>query len=180
MPSSSKHRLERLLKPPPQRNGLDAYISIEQNSEPRQPSRAAGPPGYPDHHKHELQRLRVQSEQPRALSSNRHYHDRVLSREKHEASVQPRLRSPPKLAEQRHNRSYEEKSRLRLPGGRPVAAVAPNLLRYKKLPDLHSDREASAPRGRGGAQPLGVIRRPDYYARLPMNPYVYQKPDWWG
>lgn len=117
MPSSSKQRLENLLKGPLPKNNLDAYISIEQNSEANQAGRAAAQVGYPDYHKNELHRLRLQSEQPRIMSSNRHYHDRMVHREKQEYSVQPRLHTPPKQSDHRapglnrHNLSYEEKSR---------------------------------------------------------------------
>lgn len=114
--TSSKQRLENLLKAPLPRNNLDAYISIEQNSEAHH-GRAAAVPAYPDYHKHELQRLRLQSEQPRIMSSNRHYHDKLLARDRQESSVQPRLHTPPKQdhraqANRHHNHSYEDKGRL--------------------------------------------------------------------
>lgn len=61
--------------------------------------------------------------------------------------------------------------------------IAPNIIRYKKLPDISlQEKDYKIVRNitRNPNTNIGVIRRPDYYSRLPQNPYQYQKPDWWG
>lgn len=124
--SSSKDKLHQLLNQPLPRNNLDAYISIEQNQERNHESRAGSKRNdhsnsqlYPEYKKNESSRLRIQSENPRIMSSKRENSPLREVGSKKELSVQPRLNNNPSryhlrsrdiVPNSRQNHSYESRS----------------------------------------------------------------------
>ncbi len=160
---------------------------------------------YPSHYKNEEpRRIRIASDND--SHNNEHHnnshiersHQKIRAQYSREQSVVPKPRNHD-ISKLLPNRDMEKEQKavmvlspyyrklpspIRLDPKRdqsPYSGISLHNAKLPRYPNVQSlDREKNG-HNKSKIEGLPVIKRPEYYARIPnSNPYKYQQPDWWG